>query len=67
MDGLSLRVIREFINEYHINSLPTYTTEQICKEFIIPLTSESKESYCKTMKHKHPYGIGKATIFISHA
>lgn len=63
--GISLQGIKHFIEHFKEKSFAEKTTEEVCKEFIIPNTHNV--SYCEQLfLDQSPY-VGTATIFISHA
>lgn len=68
MNGVSMKTFQDFIDfcgdECEIQHL---TTTDINVKFLIPLTSQSKISYCEHLQRIGSSEVASATVFISHA
>ena len=67
-DGVKLCAVDEFIQRAGGEAkLLDLTTTDVCNQFLKPLTSESKGSYCDVLKQENSPDVGVAHLFISHA
>lgn len=67
--GLKISAILDFVALIPSDKLIGMTTTQVCQEYILPLTSKSKDSYCEMLKKQKGGSekVGFATVFVSHA
>lgn len=69
-DGVSANAIRAFLEdlEDHFGVQCTdMTTEDACKQFVMPCTKERNCAYVDLVRRDSPAEVGKATVFVSHA
>lgn len=69
-NGIKVSLFKEFVAHCGRDLLKNLTTRQVCKEFLIPITSRQQpDQSCSFVEHlineRHD-GVGRATVFISH-
>jgi tetratricopeptide (TPR) repeat protein len=67
--GIKVSFLQEFINACpgRRPRIAHLTTDDICQTLVKPFTEPYKLSLCDLLNQAHHPGIGKATVFISHA
>lgn len=66
--GVKLSFVEEFIEFCNGRQrFDDLTTTDVCENFIKPLTSDAKCSFCEMLEHSNHPAVGVATVFISHA
>ncbi len=68
-DGVSVRFLQDFILQCDggRDGIKELTTTDLCEKMVKPITAPYKLSFCDLMKQIQHKGVGKATVFISHA
>jgi tetratricopeptide (TPR) repeat protein len=67
--GVRVSAFRTFIETTcgGANKIKSFTTSDICKHFVKPLTGPSECSYCELLQLHGNDGVAQANVFISHA
>ncbi|EGD82186.1 mbre TPR repeat protein [Salpingoeca rosetta] len=69
-DGVSVETIKAFLADLKSEFPNTYTemtTEDACKQFVVPRTQQDNCAYVDLLRKQSPERVGKATVFVSHA
>lgn len=69
--GITLRGIAQFVDEVGRDRLIGLTTTEVCEQFVKPITSDVRLSYCdyylQVPREGSLFEVREATVFISHA